>query len=297
MSQKKEIAIQSAQTVSVLRAVSSRETEPALRSGDYLASHFLNTKFRLMVNLLPHGFVKKWIQLVSPGSYCMLVIRTRHFDQVLLKAVQDGVQQVVILGAGYDTRAFRFAEKLKNIPVFEVDFPGTQQYKRKKLEKLYSEVPSFIRYIPLDFNETPFEDALLDNGFSTNLKTLFLWEGVSYYLPENVVRNVLKFVSACAYGSSILFDYSTRDFVQGDLGSYGGKQLADWLKRIREPFLFGLNATETKDFIHSCRLSIVSDYGPGELENMYLRTMRGKKAGQILGHIRMVHASVSGSLS
>jgi hypothetical protein len=90
-----------------------------------------------------------------------------------------------------------------------------------------------------------------------------------------------------------LFDYSTRDFVQGDLSSYGGKQMAGWLKRIKEPFLFGMNASETGAFINSCRLSIDADYGPGELENMYLRTRRGKKAGNILGHIRMVHAKVS----
>ncbi|MEO8174594.1 MAG: class I SAM-dependent methyltransferase, partial [Sediminibacterium sp.] len=123
MSIKKEVAIKSAQTVSVLRAVAAKEKDPAVKSGDYLAKHFLTNKYRLFVGLLPHRLVKAIIQFFSPGSYCFMIGRTKHFDETLLREINDGIGQVVILGAGYDTRPFRFADKLKNIPVFEIDFP------------------------------------------------------------------------------------------------------------------------------------------------------------------------------
>ncbi|MEO6000716.1 MAG: SAM-dependent methyltransferase [Chitinophagaceae bacterium] len=293
MSTKKEVAIQSAQTVSVLRAVAAEEKDPFVQSGDYLAKHFLTKKYKLFVSLLPHRLIKMIIHFSSPGSYCFMISRTKHFDQTLLREIDAGVKQVVILGAGYDTRPFRFADKLKGIPVFEVDFPGTQSYKREKLQNICQGNPPGLTFIPLDFNKTPFDRALIENGFSPNLKTLFLWEGVSYYLAEPVVKQVLGFVSCCAVGSSILFDYATKDFVNGDRSSYGGKHLARWLEKIKEPFLFGMNSNQTKGFVSNCRLSLVSDYGPDEVENMYLKTRKGQVLGRTLGHVRMAHAKVT----
>lgn len=293
MSIKKEAAIQSAQTVSVLRAIAAKEKDPSIQCGDYLAKYFLTDKYKLMVRLVPHRLIKSIIHLSSPGSYCFMITRTKHFDQTLLQEINAGVRQVVILGAGYDTRPFRFADKLKDVAVFEVDFPGTQSYKREKLKKISNSNPHGITFIPLDFNKAPFDKALIRNGFSPTLKTLFLWEGVSYYLPERVVQQVLSFVGVCASGSSILFDYATKDFVNGDQSSYGGKQLARWLKKIKEPFLFGMNSSETNGFINSCKLSLVSDFGPEEVEKMYLRTKKGKLLGKTLGHVRMAHAKVS----
>ena len=293
MSTSKQHAIQSAQTVSVLRAVAASEKDPSVNCGDFLARYFLTNKYKLMVRLMPGRLIKKIIHRSSPGSYCFMITRTKHFDKILLQEINARVQQVVILGAGYDTRPFRFANQLNGVPVFEVDFPGTQVYKRKKLQSIFKGDPPGITFIPLDFNKRPFNEALIENGFSPELKTLFLWEGVSYYLAEPVVKQVLNFVSSCAGGSSILFDYATRDFVNGDESSYGGKQLARWLKKIREPFLFGMNAGETNSFVSNCKLSLVTDYGPDDVENMYLRTANGQILGKTLGHVRMAHAKVS----
>ena len=292
MSTSKDVSIQSAHTVSVLRAIAVKEKDPAVRGSDYMAKHFLTPKYSIFVGLLPHRFLKSYVQLRAPGSYCFMLTRTRHFDNTLLNELESGIQQVVLLGAGYDTRSFRFAGQLQNVAVFEVDFPGTQQYKKKRLRETGSNLPSAVTYIPLDFNEESFSKALIRNGFSPRLKTLFLWEGVSYYLPQPVVEQVLTFVSTCAPGSSILFDYSIKSFVNGDNSTYGGRQLANWLKKIKEPFLFGLNPDETPCFLHSCGLKPLSDYGPEDFEDMYLQTSKGRLYGRTFGHIRMVHAVV-----
>lgn len=290
VSTSKNRSIQSAHTVSVLRAMAVNEKDQAVRGSDYLAKHFLTPKYSLFVGMMPHGLLRRFVQFKAPGSYCFMISRTKHFDNILLQQVKAGVRQVVLLGAGYDTRAFRFAGELQNCSVFEVDFPGTQQYKKKRLRESGSSLSSPVTYIPLDFNEEPFERALVRNGFSPWLKTLFLWEGVSYYLPQAVVKQVLQFVSTCAPGSSLLFDYATKSFVNGDHSSYGGKQLARWLEKIKEPFLFGMDAGETPGFVHGCGLQLVSDYGPEDFEDMYLQTSEGKLLGRTFGHIRMAHA-------
>ena len=94
---------------------------------------------------------------------------------------------------------------------------------------------------------------------------------------------------AAAPGSAIAFDYAVRSFVAGDHSTYGGKQVARWLEEIDEPFLFGLDAEETKGFLEGHRLVLESDLGPKELEQAYLRTRRGGT----LGHVRMALARVA----
>src|SRR6185503_11837805 len=137
---------------------------------------------RILARVLPQFLLKGLFDRVAPGSYCFTIARTRHFDEALLAACRNGVEQVVLLGAGYDSRAFRFADELSGITVFEVDHPGTQARKRAILEAGGKALGN-LRYVPLDFTVGSLEKALADAGFVPGRRTLFLWEGVSYYLP------------------------------------------------------------------------------------------------------------------
>ena len=128
------------------------------------------------------------------------------------------------------------------------------------------------------------------NGFSRNRRTLFLWEGVSYYLPKQVVANILRFVESCAPGSSIIFDYALRKFVDGDTSTYGGEHVARWLRKIGEPFVFGLNPHETPHFLAECGLSPIYDIGPEDAEARYLTRKDGRILRRTLWHVRIVHA-------
>ena len=130
------------------------------------------------------------------------------------------------------------------------------------------------------------------HGFRSDAKTLFLWEGVSYYLPLQAVDDVLKFVAGCAPGSSVVFDYALQSFVDGDTGTYGGEQIARWLKKIGEPFLFGLNPADAQRFLAKRGLRVVSHVGPSDLERMYLTTQRNRPLGRTLGHVRIIEAQI-----
>jgi methyltransferase (TIGR00027 family) len=286
----KAAAIQSAQTVAMLRAAVTNDTELAVPCEDRLAKYFIGMGERFATAALPQPLLRWMIESVSPGSYGFAIARTRCFDDALLSEAASGIEQVVILGAGYDSRALRFARELKKVRVFEVDHPGTQARKMDILLRSITDIPRNVQYVSVDFNRGTLEKALVDKGFSRNRRTLFLWEGVSYYLPREVVGGILDFVKACAPGSSIVFDYALRTFVEGDTSTYGGERIAEWLRKIGEPFLFGLNAQETPHFLAEHGLQPVYDIGPEDAEALYLTRKDGSVMRRTLGHVRIVHA-------
>lgn len=289
-----QAAIRSAETLAALRALAVHETGLAIRCEDRFAKHFLGVKGRILLGLAPQPVLKTLLHAAAPGSYCYAIARTRHFDETLLSALRSGVEQVVLLGAGYDSRPFRFERELTGVRVFEIDHPGTQARKKRILERAAARIPANLTHIEVDFTRVSFQTALAEHGFSLARKTLFLWEGVSYYLPRPVVEDVLDFVGSCAAGSSIVFDYALESFVQGDIGTYGGKQVARWLKKIGEPFLFGLHPAETAAFLAKRNLRVISDLGPAELEVSYLATPRNTTLGKTLGHVRITQAETIG---
>ena len=288
-------AIRSAETLAALRALAAGERSLSVRCSDRYARHFLARGTRTLFDLAPRAVLKSVIEHAAPGSYCFAIARTRHFDQALLAAIDAGAQQLVLLGAGYDSRAFRFESELARVRVFEVDHPGTQARKTQILADRIGRLPENLELISCDFNRQSLSDELARRGFKPELRTIFLWEGVSYYLPQAAIDAVLTFVAKCAPGSGVVFDYALSSFVAGDTSTYGGSQVARWLKNIGEPFLFGLDAGEATSFLARHGLHVVSDLGPADLERRYLATTRDGSLGRTLGHVRIAHAQTAES--
>ena len=110
------------------------------------------------------------------------------------------------------------------------------------------------------------------------------------------MERVLAFAASCAPGSSIIFDYALKSFVEGDVSTHGGQQVANWMKNIGEPFLFGLEPANASYFLAERKLRVLSDFGPLELEKRYLGMKSGAALGRTFGHIRIIHAEVLRSL-
>jgi methyltransferase (TIGR00027 family) len=281
-------AIKSAETLAALRALAVGERELATPCIDRFARQFLSLKSRLLLALTPQRILSKLIERAAPGSYCFAIARTRHFDEALLAALRDDVEQVVILGAGYDSRAFRFKDELRGVRVFELDHPGTQARKIELLATSNTSLPSNVTLIGIDFAKQSFRQLLPQHGFRRDAKTLFLWEGVSYYLPVQAVNDVLAFVAGCGKGSTIVFDYALQRFVDGDTSTYGGDAVARWLQKIGEPFLFGLEPANAARFLAQRGLRTTSHVGPADLERLYLSTQHNSPLGRTLGHVRII---------
>lgn len=139
---------------------------------------------------------------------------SRHlfFDETFEKNLAN-VKQVVLLGAGFDTRSFKYCQK-EGLAVFELDQPNMQHVKQDAL-KTAGLNSAFISFVSVDFNSEEWHENLMAAGFDSGKKTLFLWEGVTLYLSEPEVRNILQSISKLgARGSIIALDLYSHDFVE-----------------------------------------------------------------------------------
>ena len=208
------------------------------------------------------GYTPPKFQYPMPGPVklqYLIAERTYFLDQALTQA-KNGIKQMVVLGAGFDSRAYGPLKEAK-INFFEVDISTTQTLKRKCLER--SGTPhKHVNYVSLDFEKEDWFEALIKAGFNPSVKTFFLWEGVSYYLQEHTVAKTLNTVAtrSCP-GSLLAFDYFSTDYVSGKTLLY--KILKHRFKKMGEPLLFGIDTTlsakkKASDYIQTQGLTLKS---------------------------------------
>jgi len=290
--------IESSDWTTFFRALATNECDELVRNLDYLAKHFLVQnwmKYHLIIlkRIRLLNFLLWYIARYGLGGYCFVNARTKHIDATLTEALNSGIEQFVILAAGNDSRPYRFREELSGIRIFELDFPGTQNQKKDMLSKLFGSLPEHVTYVPIDFNSQSLKEILEAEGYDSGKKTFFIWEGCANYLPETVVNSVLEFVAKNSpAGSSIVFDYVTRSFVERDYSAYGAKRYAKAFKRMGEPCLSGIEDGEIETYLKERGLRVVSNFGPEDLENKYLRKQSGKLQGRIPGFFRVAYAEV-----
>jgi methyltransferase (TIGR00027 family) len=141
------------------------------------------------------------------GMRHFIAVRTRFAEDALPAAVEKGVRQLVVLGAGLDTYAYR-STLLDRLRIFEVDHPATQGWKRERLEEADIAIPVSVTFTPIDFEHETLDAGLSAAGFDVSLQTFFFWLGVVPYLAEEAVWSTIEFVSGLPNAAHIVFDYS-----------------------------------------------------------------------------------------
>jgi methyltransferase (TIGR00027 family) len=195
----------------------------------------------------------------------------------------------VILGAGFDSRPIRFADALRSARVFVVDMPQVLALRDERLLSGHQTTTSEIA-VPIDFEREDLGEALRRRGYACGARTLFLWEGVTYYLPVEAVRAVLSFVaSQSGPGSSILFDYVTKAFVDGDHSGYGDRRLADGWRRLGNVNRWGIDDADIVAFLLPHGLRVQVNIDADELERRYLSQWPGPRV-RAWGCMRVAHA-------
>ena len=150
------------------------------------------------------GVLVRALDVVSFGRSRFMSYRTRVLDDVLRHAVAEGIDQVVILGAGLDARAWRLAE-LAGATVFEVDHPVTQSYKQRRVGA------GRVRFVPVNFEVQTAAEALVSAGFDASRPAAVIWEGVVMYLPPAAIDHTLSTMrQVLAPGSRLAVSYSRR---------------------------------------------------------------------------------------
>jgi len=187
------------------------------------------------------GYLPTFLKYPPPrptAMGAMVSARCEFLDQAMLDYAA-GAAQVVILGAGWDTRAYGLLEGHAG-SLFEVDAPATQALKRAAIDKTGLDA-SRVTFVSCDFNRQSWLDALKEHGFDPEKRTFILWEGVTMYLKEHAIQSTLHALSALPAGSRIAFDFLSREWLEG---TWAGK-MARWgaWATYAEPFTFGFPIT------------------------------------------------------
>jgi methyltransferase (TIGR00027 family) len=207
---------------------------------------------------------------LGSGTYAAQVMRTRYIDDVVAALVEGGTTQVVILGAGLDTRAFRLPV-LARADVAELDLSATQQYKRERLRG-FPVLARTLRFVPTDLTRQPIGAALDEAGIDGAEPVLFVWEGVTQYLPEASVLSTPAGIGESAPGSSLVFTHVRRAVIDGSVGD-------GWLDGQRtpqvasEPWLFGMEPEQGSAVLAGRGLSLVDDVDADELRSRYVEPL------------------------
>ena len=200
-------ASQTASMVALLRALADRGLTTVPGFSDPFAGRLLSPRWRLGLTLAERALARAPPeQRFRDGHLDTLPLRVVAIDAELERAVHSGCRQVVILGAGLDTRAYRLPW-LAGVTLFEVDHPGTQAAKRRRAAKLEPVVARLV-YVPVDFERDRLVEKLAAAGHRPELPTAWIWEGVVMYLSDDGFRASLRAVSeASAPGSVLLVHY------------------------------------------------------------------------------------------
>lgn len=224
----------------------------------------------------------------TKGGLTFIVCRCRYIDDYLKEFLKSGTTQLVILGAGLDSRAYRNDLYQGIVQVFEIDHPATQANKIEQVKKVFGKTPINVTYIPINFiNETL--DKLPTYGYNRSLKTLFIWEGVTPYLNQESVDSTLTWILANSLsGSAIIFDYQQ---MSGRLALIRGDILYKIVSRISdEKDVFGFEKGEIEKYLNQRGFTNVKDVSADQLTSLYcIGPNRNRKVGRIYS---IVHAEV-----
>lgn len=267
--------IQSASVTSMMRALLTDEKDE-FKNPDYLAKYFVSEPWNAFLDN-PRSSLQKMEQRL-PGGVYYLLIRTRYFDDSMLKWIRRYPKsQIVSLGSGFDTRSIRFNKEPNKLTFFDVDLKAMLDYKENIIQRESLSNQNNINYVPANFQADDLFENLIEKGFDKTLPTYFILEGVSFFLEKNVFENLLKGIRNLQNPDVIFaFDYAFKDYIEGDLNFYGAKETVEELKSIGEPHVFGLNYDEVFSFFEDRGFVTINNYTSSMLDLLYL----GDKYGQ-----------------
>ena len=260
--------------IAIARAVESEKPGELRICYDPYARQFIPAwMYRLLGFFIKSGYT----ELRGPGVNGFLVARERYIDDMLQNSLEDGLQQLVILGAGYDSRPYRF-DLAGRVKTFEVDHPATQADKLEKVQRIFGKIPGHVTYVPVDFNTQTLSERLPASGYDPGLISLFIWQGVSMYLTPEAVDATLAFiVNSSAPDSAIVFDYVYQAMLDGVQKQSEISNMRRYRFMTGEGLTFGIPEGAVGAFLTRRGFRQVKDVNAAELKAAYFS---GKNASR-----------------
>jgi len=265
-------ASRTAEYVALFRAIESSLPPDRRLFEDPHAKRFLSPRLALIAWLcrLPGvpDIVSRFIDRRWAGARSSAVARTRFIDDAIREAVGDGIGQLVILGAGFDSRAYRL-HGLRNVAIFEVDHPSTSAAKQRIVRRALRGASPNVHFVATDFREGELGRAMEQAGYSKAVTSFILWEGVTPYLTSTAVDATLRWCSEAAPGSKLLFTYVHRAVIDSPERFAGTERLFAALRAAGEEWQFGIDPIELADFLSERGLRLEQDTGSADYRARY----------------------------
>ena len=282
----------------MFRALESAGPQGVRRFRDPLAVCFLGRSMRTAVaaakkSRMVHAMLARFIDRRWPGARVSGVARTIFIDNALREALRSDVEQVVILGAGYDSRAYRIDE-MKRIAVFEVDRAETQRHKRERLLCALGSLPRHVEFVEMDFARDALSRALTSAGFAPERKTFFIWEGVTHYLELQAVDATMRFVGGCAAGSTLAFTYVHRGLLDGSAAFTISPNVVRYLDDAGERWKSGFYPGELREYLRARGLRLIEDLGAIEYGARCMGAESEQMRGYEFYHIALARVGLAG---
>lgn len=257
----------------VCRMIEQFHPEKTRLFDDPLVKDLVGAPLRMLLNFKSmRQLTIKETDAIMPGIYGLQICRTRFIDEAVLSALAQGIKQVVILGAGLDTRPYRLPG-LEQVHVFEVDLPSVQATKKRALLKHFKRLPEHVTFLPINFTTQTLQSAFAGTAFDPAQPTVFLWEGVTQYLPAEAVHQTLAFVGQSAPGSILVFTYVLKSVIERCSGLAGANKLMSRMEKGGTPWLFGLKPAELPAFLQPFHFNLLTDFGNNDYHTHYLKPL------------------------
>ena len=272
-----------AEGMALLRAIEQFRHESDRILDDPHAADFLQHPIAKSIgkSRLLAGIYSLWFSRFAPGAQATLVTRARLVDDIASSLSNQGLKQIVVLGAGFDLMAARCRYELQDVAIFELDHPATQAIKRSVISDW---APGNLRMIPVNFERENFTEKLLDNGFDAEAKTLFSWLGVTYYLTKRAIEKTFGLLSGLARpGSHLIFDYLLSSVLDGTIEEKAALRHAKFVARIGEPWLWGIAPEQLAEYLAGFDFQLLTDFDAVKLRDVY----RHDRA--LMDYIRIAH--------
>jgi methyltransferase (TIGR00027 family) len=281
-----------AEATCAFRAIGAQHPDPRLRNADGFAGKICRSRMPL-----PRDYAGARQYIDNSGdayaAYFYVNARTHYIDAALTKAAAEGVTQAVILGAGFDTRAYRFRATHPQLRFYEVDLPATIGAKQERIKDVLGSLPDNVRYAPIDFNTQKLEDVLALLGYDAKQRAFFLLEGVVMYVNQPGNDATFRFMRRnSAPGSVVVYDYVLKDIIDGKYAGYYNATLAISVATRGEPYVSGWTPAGHAAYVKKQGFRLVEDLDHKELTRRHLTGSDGKPDGRMIDWHRIVEIRV-----
>jgi methyltransferase (TIGR00027 family) len=272
---------------SLIRAVHTRRDEPRLFDdpyGDRLVSDAERSLIlqRLLLTLAPAR--REEIERVgasdpsgaldlalreTPG-YVGVVVRVRYTEEHLAAAIERGVRQYVLVGAGLDTFVLRRPDLASRLEVFELDHAATQDTKRVRMARAGLTAPDNLHFVATDFETETVAEALSRSSYRRGEAAFFAWLGVTPYLSREANLATLRsMATASAAGSEVVFDYIEQAALEASGASAEAKRMVEERKGTSEPYVSGFEPQCLAEDLRAVQMELLQDLTPCDIERLY----------------------------